>query len=221
MPLHRLIRPLAILCLMAGTYLPSESFARELQPSTGAVKAGTDASDTDASDTDDIKPIPVEADRSKLDRQTVYRYDPVARQLWPIPPSSLRVDCIYLVHDVSLGRWTWSQWHGDSGFRYAMGPGSIQAGERFHLTISDAEGRRALEARSPELARKFEIQGAKPVLRLDEDGSWRLNPTVCGARVFDERTGERWEWHGPNRAAVVHLGGSHWRYESGRYLPSR
>lgn len=217
MPVHRLLRPLAILCLVAGALLPSPGFPEELQPPADASQA--DGDDAKAEDANDITPIPVEADRSKLDRRTIYRYDPVSRQLWPIPRASLRLDCIYLVYDSSLGRWTWSQWGDHEGFRYAMGPGSIQPGERFHLTISDAEGRRALEARSPELARKFEIQGAKPVLRLDEDGSWRLNPTSCGARVFDERTGERWEWHGPTQAAVIHLGGSRWRYENGRYLP--
>lgn len=168
----------------------------------------------------DTNPIPVEADRNLLDQATDYRYDPIGRQLWPIPRASLRPGCVYLTFAADLDRWTWSQWMGEQGFRYAMGPGSIQPGERFHLTFSDAEGMQAIEARSPELARKFEIQGAKPVLRLDEDGSWRLNANACGARVFDERTGERWEWHGPGRASVVHFGGNRWRYEDGRYLPS-
>ena len=167
----------------------------------------------------DGDPIAIEADRSQLDQATDYRYDPINRQLWPIPRASLRRGCVYLTFATDLDAWTWSQWMGEPGFRYAMGPGSIQPGEQFHLTFSDAEGMQAIEARSPELARKFEIQGAKPVLRLDEDGSWRLNPTSCGARVFDERTGQRWEWHGPVPAAVVHFGGNRWRYENGRYLP--
>lgn len=167
------------------------------------------------------EPIAIEADRHLLDQATDYRYDPISRQLWPIPRASLRRGCVYLTFASDLDAWTWSQWMGEQGFRYAMGPGSIQPGERFHLTFSDAEGMQAIEARSPELARKFEIQGAKPVLRLDEDGSWRLNPTSCGARVFDERTGERLEWHGPGRASVVvHLGGNRWRYENGRYVPT-
>jgi hypothetical protein len=164
-------------------------------------------------------PIPVDADQTLLDRTTDYRYDPVGRQLWPIPRESLLHDCIYLTYAADLDAWTWSQWTGATGFQFAMGPGSIQPGERFHLTITDAEGLRVLEARAPELARKFEIQGTKPVLRLDDDGNWRVNPTSCGARVFDTRTGERWEWHGPKQAGVTHFSGNRWQYDNGRYVP--
>jgi hypothetical protein len=168
----------------------------------------------------EITPIPVESDRGLLKLSMDYRYDPVGRQLWEIPRESLRPGCVYLTYAADLQTWTWSQWMGAQGFRFALGTGSVIPGEQFHLTISDAEGMRAIEARSPELARKFEIQGAKPVLRLEEDDTWRLNPNSCGARVFDERTGHRWEWHGPDQAAVVHLGGNCWRYENGRYLPA-
>ena len=168
----------------------------------------------------DAVPVPVEADRGLLNQAKDYRYDPVGRQLWEIPRESLRPGCVYLTYATDLQRWTWSQWAGAEGFRFALGPGSVVPGEQFHLTISDAEGMRAIEARSPELARKFEIQGAKPVLLLVEDDSWRLNPTSCGARVFDERSGRRWEWHGADQTAVVHLGGNRWRYENGRYLPA-
>ena len=165
-------------------------------------------------------PVPVEADRGLLDQLKDYRYDPVSRQLWEIPRESLRLGCVYLTYDSDLQEWIWSQWAGQQGFRFALGPGSIIPGEQFHLTISDAEGMRAIEARSPELARKFEIQGSKPVLRLEEDGTWRLNPNSCGARVFDTRTGRRWEWHGPDQATVVHLGGDRWRYVNGEYVPA-
>lgn len=173
-----------------------------------------------AADEPEPDPIPVEADRGLLSLDTCYRYDPVSRQLWPIPTDSMREGCIYLTYATDLQAWTWSQWMGSDGFQYAMGVGSIQPGDNFHLTISDAEGREVIEARYPELARKLEIQGANPVLRLQEDGSWRLNSNSCGARVFDERTGKRWEWHGPHQIAVTHLGGNRWRYENGSYVPA-
>jgi hypothetical protein len=164
-------------------------------------------------------PLPVDSDQALLDRATDYRYDPVGRQLWPIPRESMREGCVYFTYAADMESWVWSQWMGEAGFQFAMGPGSIQPGERFHLTITDAEGLQVIEERAPELARKFEIQGVKPVLRLDDDGSWQLNPTSCGARVFDTRTGERWEWHGPTQTPVVHLGGNRWHYNNGRYVP--
>ena len=208
---YRCSGPTAALFLLIGMIAPVASLA----PVSQADEPAADTASPAAAD-----PIPVEADRGLLSLNTSYRYDPVSRQLWPIPEASMKVGCVYMTYAGDLQSWTWSQWMGDDGFRYAMGVGSIQPADNFHLTISEAEGRQVIEERYPELARKLEIQGASAVLRLDEDGSWRLNPNSCGARVFDERTGQRWEWHGSRQLGVVHLGGNGWRYENNRYVPA-
>ena len=121
--------------------------------------------------------------------------------------------------DAGLGRWVWSKADAAGNLRYAMGEGSTQPARMFDLRGTDAERQRALERRAPELARLFTIQGARPMLRLDATGRWGLGPTPCVSSVFDEMTGERWEWHADVPSRVMHAGGSRWRVHDGWYLP--
>jgi len=167
-----------------------------------------------------VEPFPADVETAKLDRSTIYRYDPIHEQLWPIPIKSLKPGSIYKRYSPRLDRWVWSQAAKDGAMRYAFGPGSIQPAERFHLTVSQEEGLRELEIRAPELARRLEIQGGTVVMRLNADGRWQLYPSSCGPRIFDEISGRRWEWHGPDRHAVVHQGGDRWRFVDGDYRPA-
>lgn len=153
------------------------------------------------------------------DRGTIYRFDPIDEQLHPIQPGQLRPGHVYGRFDAGLGRWVWSKADAAGHLRYAMGEGSTQPARMFDLRGTDAERQRALERRAPELARLFTIQGARPMLRLDATGRWTLGPTPCVSSVFDETTGERWEWHGDDPSRVVHAGGSRWHAVNGWYAP--
>jgi hypothetical protein len=153
------------------------------------------------------------------DRNALYRYDPMDEKLHQIKPAEMRPGHVYGRFDAGLGRWVWSKADTAGNLRYAMGEGSTQPARMFDLRGTDAERQRALERRAPELARLFSIQGAKPMLRLDATGRWGLGPTPCVSSVFDQATGERWEWHGDAPSVVTHSGGTRWRVEDGWYAP--
>jgi hypothetical protein len=154
------------------------------------------------------------------DRARVYRYDPVDEKLYPVTVREIRPGHVYSRFDAGLGRWTWSKADRAGSLRYAMGPGSTQPARMFDLQGTDAERQRALERRAPELARLLTIQGARPMLRLDVDGTWGLGPTPSVSSVYDLATGERWEWHGDTPSRVIHAGGRRWQVVDGWYAPA-
>lgn len=154
------------------------------------------------------------------DRGTIYRLDPATERLQPVTSAELRPDHVYLRFDPALGGWAWGKASAGGGFRFAMGPGSVQPARMFDLPGTDADRQRILERKAPQLARLFNIQGARPMLRLDDTGVWRLGPTPSVSSVFDQATGERWEWHGDKPSRVVHAGGGRWRVQDGGYVPA-
>ena len=168
---------------------------------------------------------PVPADRATFDddagrdRSVIYRFDPVTEQVCPVTAAEIKPAHVYGRYDRSLGRWVWSKADAAGNLRYAMGPGSTQPARLFDLRGTDAERQRALERRAPELARLLTIQGAQPMLRLDDQGRWDLGPTPCVSSVFDLATGERWEWHADAPSRVVHSGGNRWAFADGWYQP--
>jgi hypothetical protein len=159
-------------------------------------------------------------DDAGRDRRSVYRLDPVTETLEAVPAAAFRPGHVYNRFDPALGRWVWSKADAAGRLRYAMGAGSVQPARMFDLRGTDAERQRALEKRSPELARLMAIQGARPMLTLDAEDRWGLGPTPCVSSVFDTATGERWEWHADEPARVVHLGGRRWQVVEGRYRPA-
>lgn len=154
------------------------------------------------------------------DRDRLYRLDPMAEALEPVRAADLRPGHVYSRFEPGLGRWVWSKADSSGRLQYAMGEGSVQPARMFDLKGTDAERLRILEKRSPELARLFTIQGARPMLRLDADGRWGLGPTPCVSSVYDLATRERWEWHHDEPARVTHAGGTRWTMVGDRYVPS-
>ena len=159
-------------------------------------------------------------DDAGRDRRSIYRFDPVTETVEAVPRSEFRPGHVYNRFDPALGRWVWSKADPAGRLRYAMGEGSVQPARMFDLRGTDAERQRALEKRSPELARLLAIQGVRPMLALDAEGRWGLGPTPSVSSVFDIATGERWEWHADEPARVVHGGGRRWRVVEGRYRPA-
>jgi hypothetical protein len=155
------------------------------------------------------------------DRAKFYRYDPLTGTLVTVPPGQVRPAAIYNRFDAARGRWVWSKAAADGSLRYSIGPGSVQQVRSFDLQGTAAEQRRALEKQAPELARLLNIQGVRPTFKLDPEGRWQLGPTPHVSSVYDEATGERWEWHGDAPSAVIHTCGRLWTYSDGGYLPIR
>jgi len=154
------------------------------------------------------------------DRAKVYRYDPMTEKLYPVTAQEIRPGHVYGRYDAGLARWTWSKADRQGNLRYAMGQGSTQPARMFDLRGTDAERQRALERRAPELARLLTIQGARPMLRLDDRGRWGLGPTPSVSSVFDMATAQRWEWHGDSASRVIHSGGNRWRLADDWYVPA-
>lgn len=157
--------------------------------------------------------------RARLVRDTVYRFDLLAQELVPVPRKEWKPGHVYYRFHSRLGRHVWSIAGADGGFRYAIGPGSVQQTRQFDLRATPEERQRLLRTRAPEMARLLEIQGTLPTVRLDADEGWQLNvgPTVTS--VFDLETGRRWEWHGSEPVGVIHSGGSLWSATETAYLP--
>lgn len=174
-------------------------------PAAGAVKGTIDLTKDDL--------------RSRLVRDTVYRYDLLAQELVPAPRKEWKPGHVYYRFHAGLGRHVWSIAGPDGGFRYAIGPGSVQQTRQFDLRASPEERQRQLRTRAPEMARLLEIQGTLPTVRLGADDRWDLNvgPTVTS--VFDLETGRRWEWHGTEPVGVIHSGGPRWSPTSTAFSP--
>lgn len=152
------------------------------------------------------------------DTSVVYRFDPVTVTWTPVARKDLKKDRVYYRHSPRLGRWVWSKADRDGVLRYAFGPGSSQPAALFDMPASSEERTKALEKQAPELAKRLAISGAKPSLRLGEDGRWTLMPDATRGRVLDLETGERWEWHGGRPIPVTHGTGTNaWRVSAGRY----
>ena len=158
--------------------------------------------------------------KSDLDPAVVYRFDPITQSFSPIEQADRKPGYVYRRHNPRLGRWVWSRATADGGLEYSMGPGSVQPAWRFDLTAPPEERRRALEARAPEIARLYDVQGARAAVILGGDDTWQLHGITTTGRIFDLETSERWEWHDERRIGIVHPGGNAWQWRDGKYVPA-
>jgi hypothetical protein len=178
----------------------------------------TTASLTAAEPTASLPPAASAASALKPD--TIYRLDLFNETLRPLPASELKPGAVYFRHSASSGRHVWSRFLADGSFEFAMGPGSVQPAWRFDIREGRDEQLRELEVRAPELYKRLITQGARPMLRLDDQGRWQIDLASNEGRVFDLETGYRWEWHGGRRVAVVHGSGRSWTHQAGRFSPA-
>lgn len=156
------------------------------------------------------------------DRGTVYRIQPSVEgvSMVAVTTGEIKPGLAYNYYNTSLGRRVWSFATEDGSFQYAFGQGTTLPIDRFDFRIASAERAEILERRAPELLRDMEISGGLPAVQLDAEGQWRLIQRKSPARVFDLETGQRWEWHGGRRKAVLHTGGNLWQIVDGHYEPA-
>ena len=161
-----------------------------------------------------------EHEKPGSDTSVIYRFDPITLKYTPIARKDLKPSCVYLRHSPQIGRWVWSKVTPDGALRFAFGPGSSQPATCFDMPAGSEERTKALEKQAPELANRLAISGAKPSLRLTEEGKWVLMPDSTRGRVYDMESGRRFEWHGSHMVPVTHGAGTNlWTYAGGRYLP--
>ena len=165
----------------------------------------------------------IRADQSKtstLDKNTIYRLDLFTETLKTHSKKDLKPGAVYFRFSPLSGHHVWSRFSEKRIFEFAMGPGSVQPVWRFDIREGREDQLRLLEERSPELYKRLMVQGARPMIKLLDNGRWDLDLESNEGRVFDIETGGRWEWHGGRRVRVVHTGGASWSYQDHTYRPS-
>ena len=165
----------------------------------------------------------IQADQSKtskLDKDTIYRLDLFTETLKPQLRKDLKVGAVYFRFSTLSGHHVWSRLSEENMFEFAMVPGSVQPAWRFDIREGKEDQLRLLEERSPELYKRLMVQGARPMIKLMDNGRWDLDLASNEGRVFDIETGNRWEWHGGRRVRVVHTAGKSWIYANQIYHPT-
>jgi hypothetical protein len=125
---------------------------------------------------------------------------------------------IYNHFDASINRRVWAIYEGEGRFSIAMDPGSAQPARRFGFTIAPKEAIELLRQRDPKLAEEVTREGTEVFFKLHSDQRWRLTRTTVPL-IYNEQTGERWEFQMGKYRPVSHLEGYSWRRKGDRYTP--
>lgn len=155
------------------------------------------------------------------DPNGIYRLHPDLETVeWVlVSPSEVKPGLVYNYYNETLKERAWGIAREGGGFDYAFGEGTTIPTSMFDLRLTPEMEAQVLNRRAPGLLSALSSVGRSAAVRLDGEGVWKLLPFPSSARVFDLLTGQRWEWHGKNRHAVVHTGGNLWHIVDGRYLP--
>jgi hypothetical protein len=154
------------------------------------------------------------------DTSLIYKFDPLSKKYSAVARKDVKPQHVYQRYSSGMGKWVWSKAAADGTLRFAFGPGSSQPAALFDMPATSEERTKAFEKQAPELSKRLSINGAKPSLRLGDDGQWSLMPDSTKGRVYDLETGQRFEWHGSNVVPVTHGTGSNlWTRAGGQYLP--
>ena len=146
--------------------------------------SGKPASDKPASDKPaPSKPAPAAVTAPGSDTSLIYKFDPLAKKSTAVARKDIKAQHVYQRFSPGLGKWVWSKAAADGTLRYAFGPGSSQPAALFDMPVSSEERTKAFEKQAPELAKRLAINGAKPSLRLGDDGQWSLMPDSTKGRV--------------------------------------
>ena len=166
------------------------------------------------------KPAPAAVAAPGSDTSLIYKFDPLSKKYTAVARKDVKPQHVYRRHSSGAGTWVWSKAAADGTLRYAFGAGSSQPAALFDMPVSSEERTKAFEKQAPELAKRLAINGAKPSLRLGDDGQWSLMPDSTKGRVYDLESGQRFEWHGDHVVPVTHGTGSNlWTRAGGQYLP--
>ncbi len=155
------------------------------------------------------------------DHTGVYRLHPNLEtvQLVRVTPEEIKPGLVYNYYNDQLGERAWGLAKEGGGFEFAFGEGTVMPTTAFDLQLSPEMQARVLNERAPGLLKQLDNVGRSAAVQLNGKGVWELLRYPSSGRVFDLLTGERWEWHGDRRVAVLHVGGNLWHIVDGRYYP--
>jgi hypothetical protein len=155
------------------------------------------------------------------DHEGVYRMHPDLEnvKLVRVTADEIKPGLVYNYYNQQLKQRAWGFAKQGGGFEYAFGEGTIMPTTLFDLQLTPEMEARVLNERAPGLLKQLNNVGRSAAVQLDGKGVWELLRFPSSARVFDLATGERWEWHGDRRLAVVHTGGNLWHIVDGEYYP--
>lgn len=155
------------------------------------------------------------------DHEGIYRLHPDLETIRAIlvPPTEVKPGFVYNYYHAGLKQRAWGLAKEGGDFEYAFGEGTTIPTNKFDLQLTPQMQERVVEERAPRLMRELDTIGRSPAVQLDSQGHWSLLKYPSSSRVFDMATGQRWEWHGMRRLAVLHLGGNLWHIVNGEYQP--
>lgn len=143
-------------------------------------------------------------DESAVDDQ-VMRYDPIRRQLVPVPQDQLKVGRIYNHQSRWLGKRVWSYWSTKGEFWDAFGAGTKLPGWMLDLRVTREQGMATLQERDRSLASRLTREGGSVYFILGEDGNWTMFGRAEVPTIINAETGQRWEQHGSRYIPVRRL----------------
>jgi hypothetical protein len=155
------------------------------------------------------------------DHEGIYRLHPDIKnvRLILVPPADVKPGFVYNYYHEGLKQRVWGLALEEGKFEYAFGETTTIPTNRFDLRLSPEMQERMLNERAPGLLEELQNVGRSAAVRLNGKGIWELLPFPSSSRVFDMATGERWEWHGKRRLAVLHIGGNLWHVVDGGFYP--
>jgi hypothetical protein len=155
------------------------------------------------------------------DHEGVYRLHPDMETVRAIlvPPAEVKPGFVYNYYHAGLKQRVWGLALEGGKFEYAFGEGTTIPTSKFDLRLTPEMQARVLDERAPRLLKELDAVGRTPAVRLDGAGNWELLRFPSSSRVFDMATGQRWEWHGMRRLAVLHTYGNLWHVVDGEYYP--
>jgi hypothetical protein len=158
---------------------------------------------------------------SPEDHTGVYRLHPNLEtvELVRVTPAEIKPRLVYNYYNEQLDERAWGLAKEGGGFEFAFGEGTVMPTTAFDLQLSPEMQARVLNERAPGLLKQLDNVGRSAAVKLNGKGVWELLRYPSSARVFDLATGQRWEWHGDRRVAVLHVGGNLWHIVDGRYYP--
>jgi len=159
----------------------------------------------------------VEGNADAQDQEAVFRLDLMTNTLVPADRQDLRTGYIYSHFSHRLGRRVWSFLQPDGTFWYALGEGTTQEAITFDIRATEAEAKQRLKE-FPALINDVNRTGARVVLKLQPDGSWKAVGVGWSKSIFNAETGQRWQYINAQWIPVVHTGGGRWGAREGQYF---
>ncbi len=150
----------------------------------------------------------------------VRRYDPRNRSFVSVAATQIQPGKIYNHLSQRQGRYVWAYAKVGGGFDYALGIGSTELPSNFDLVTSSQQTKKLLEDAAGTWFERSQQEGSTIFVRLGADNVWHVASGRTIRSHYDLNTGRRWEWHGNQRAAVVHTNGYRWTTSGDRYLPA-